>query len=209
MKLRNKIVITMLLVGGISFGQSLIRYSFKGGLNNSNADFEVIENGVSTNREYENRNSFYIGAGIEFPISSSWSDFFLQIELIYSEQGWTYYFSSLEQTLINKLDQINLPILVKKQFFSNYFVGIGAYLGHVVNAEEKFRDEKRSFKINGYDNFDFGLLLGLGYKFKFGGLIEARYMYGLADVSEISYPSSFIEHEYKNRVIQIGIGYEF
>ena len=83
----------------------------------------------------------------------------------------------------------------------------GGYVGRVIYSKEKSSNNPKRFEIDGYKNFDAGLVLGL--EFKFGVFLETRYMYGLADSSKVSYPSSFIEHEYKNRVFQIGLGYQF
>ena len=47
------------------------------------------------------------------------------------------------------------------------------------------------------------------YQFNFGGFIDARYSFGLADFSSAEFPKSSIEWVYKNRVLQFGIGYQF
>lgn len=85
----------------------------------------------------------------------------------------------------------------------------GGYLGRVVTAQKSWSDSDIKHQIEGYNNFDSGLILGLEYKFKFGLFIESRYMYGLSDISKVEFPDSNIEWVYKNRVFQTGIGYAF
>ena len=89
-KMKKKILIVLLLISSICFGQSSIKYALKGGLNSANTDFSVIVKGCSSGREYSNRNSYYLGGAIEFFINSTFKNLFLQVELIYSEQGWVY-----------------------------------------------------------------------------------------------------------------------
>jgi hypothetical protein len=209
MKKRIKILLLLLFISAINFGQSSIKYFIKGGLNSSNTDFHIIENGRSSIREFDNRNSFYVGTGFEVLLSSKQNDLLFQVALVYSEQGWVYHYTDLGDYVIHELNQINLPIIIKKRILTNLFAITGCYLGHVIHSKEKSDDNPNRFEIEGYKNFDAGLVLGLEYKFKFGGFLETKYMYGLADVSKVSYPLSFIEHEYKNRIIQIGIGFQF
>ncbi|ARV07867.1 hypothetical protein BTO04_14705 [Polaribacter sp. SA4-10] len=206
--MKIKILFLLLFISAINFGQSSIKYFIKGGLSSSNTVFHVIKNGSSSIREFDNRNSFYVGTGFEILLSSKQNDLLFQVELVYSEQGWVIHYT-YSGYVIHELNQINLPIIIKKRIFKNLFAITGGYLGHVIHSKEKSYDNPNRFEIEGYKNFDAGLVLGLEYKFKFGGFLETKYMHGLADVSKVSYPSSFIEHEYKNRIIQIGIGFQF
>ena len=63
--------------------------------------------------------------------------------------------------------------------------------------------------LNDYTNFDLGATIGIQYDFDFGLYIETRYLYGLTDILKLEYPESLIEHENKNRVFQVGIGFNF
>jgi len=192
-----------------SFGQS-INFSAKGGLNISNTKFSVIKHGVSSNRDYDNRMSFYIGGGLDFPILSK-NDFKLrmQVELLYSREGTTRKFPSSDYTRILNLDQIKLPILLKKKLFNQLDLLGGGYVGYIIDVQEDTgTGGLRSIK-NYYTDFDLGVIMGIEYHFNLGIFIESRYNYGLADVSVIEFPNSAIEHSYKNRLFQLGIGYKF
>jgi hypothetical protein len=197
----------LLFINGVSFGQSSVKYSLKGGLNSSNTNYSVIKKGHSSKREYDNRNSFYIGGAIEVFINSKLKNLSLQIELIYSEQGNTYDFSNFTET--DEINQINMPLVLKKSITTSLYGVFGGYVGHVIHAKEKYSDSSNKFEIEGYKNFDAGLIFGLEYQFNIGFFLETRYMYGIADISKVSYPSSFIEHNYKNRVFQLGLGIRF
>lgn len=202
-----------LLLMTIGYGQKT-KFAVKGGLNLSNTRFSVIQNGQELDRsfyghdKYKNRAAFYLGGSAEFllkPNKDKTSS--IQVELLYSKQGSTYNFSDSKKTF--ELDQINLPIVLKYPLFNNFFILGGGYLGHVINAQESWSNNDIKHQIEGYHNFDSGLILGLEYKFKFGLFIESRYMYGLSDVSKVEFPDSNIEWVYKNRVFQIGVGYDF
>jgi|SaaInl59LU_5_DNA_1037362.scaffolds.fasta_scaffold28010_2 hypothetical protein len=42
-----------------------------------------------------------------------------------------------------------------------------------------------------------------------GRRLDFRYIYGLKDISDLKSEEYNIEHEYKNRVFQFGLGYKF
>ncbi len=207
MQKRINYLLTVLFISTISFGQSSVKYSLKGGLNSSNTKFSVIKMGHYSSREFDNRNSFYIGGAIEFFINSKFKNLSLQVELIYSEQGNTYDFTAFIST--DEINQINMPIVLKKPIITDFYGVLGGYIGHVIHAKEKYSDSSNKFEIEGYKNVDAGFIFGLEYQFNFGLFLETRYLFGIADISKVSYPSSFIEHEYKNRLFQLGLGYRF
>lgn len=202
------VVIVLLLLGVDVYGQSL-NYFLKGGISISNTTFTVIERGVESGRERDNRYSFYFGGGIERSIGANSDKLHVQIELIYSEQGWVYHYTDPGDYLTHEINQINLPITLKKEYFKNLHIVFGGYIGQVIHSKEKSSDSNNRFEVEKYKNLDAGLLAGIEYNFNIGIIFEARYMHGLMDISKVSYPLSFIEHEYKNRVIHIGIGYRF
>ena len=175
----------------------------KGGLNISNTEFNVLDNEMSSsNRDFDNRYSYYIGTMIEFSKFSN--NLSIQIELIYTEQGYSV--EGFKEDEI--LNQINIPILLKKEIFRNTYLLTGGYFGVIVSPK---KDSFFNEVFDKYSNFDGGLVLGLEYEFDFGGFIETRYNYGLIDVSNTKFisPTNTVEWEYFNRVFQIGLGYKF
>ena len=106
----------LFLLSSLSNQCQSIKFNIKTGYNLSNIEYNVIVNGSSSSRENHNRNSFYIGGEMEYPINwKSKNDTALKVGLIYSEQGNTYFETS---TIIN---QINLPIVLKKRMFNDFF----------------------------------------------------------------------------------------
>lgn len=190
-----------------SFGQS-INFSVKGGLNISNTKFSVIEHGNSSSRDYDNRTSFFVGGGFDFSILSKKDVLLMQVELLYSREGHTIFYPSLDYRRIFNLDQVKLPILLKNKLFNQLYLLGGGYVGYIINVQEDAARGLRSIKDD-YNNFDTGVIIGVEYHFNLGIFIEARYNHGLADVSSVEFPNSSIEHDYKNRLFQMGIGYKF
>lgn len=189
----------LMLVFSLSIHSQSIKFNIKTGYNSSNIEYNVIVNGSSSNREIHNRNSFYVGGEMEYPINwKSTNDTSIKIGLIYSEQGSTYFETT---TIIN---QINLPIVLKKRIFNNFSFQAGTYLGYIIKVKDSW-----GTTLNDYTNFDFGSTIGIQYDFDFGLYIETRYLYGLTDILKLEYPENLIEHENKNRVFQVGFGFNF
>ena len=196
----------IIVVCSSSYGQKM-KYGLKGGMNVSNTKFAVIENGNSSSREFDNRTSYYFSGFVEYsPISKSNKPISLLVELQFSKQGYSYNRSS-ETGFVLQLDQINLPLILKKPLINNFSVIGGVYFGYVTSSNEKYQGRK--FPENQYYNFDNGLLIGGEYLFDFGLFLDFRYIYGLKDISDLKSEEYNIEHEYKNRVFQFGLGYKF
>lgn len=199
MKVLLKIIFIVLITTS-SYGQK-VKFGVKGGMNISNAKFVVTVNENESDRDFGNRISYYLGTDAEFNLNSSNNKSpSIIVELIYSKQG--YDFGGIYTV---KVDQINIPILYKQPIIDNFSLSGGGYLGYVINYQE----ENNSAKYNQYKNFDIGLLIGIRYQFSFNLYLESRYLYGLADISDVEFPSSMIEWDHKNRVLQLGIGYNF
>ncbi|MEE9377506.1 MAG: outer membrane beta-barrel protein [Candidatus Lokiarchaeia archaeon] len=207
-----KLFVTLLVFVALginnSFGQS-IKLSAKGGLNVSNTRFSVVVDGSTSYREYDNRASFYLGGSLEFLLLSKNNfNLLMQLELLYSREGTTLFHPALDYRNTFELDQVKLPILLKMELSNKLYLLGGGYIGDVILARDDISGGKK-FKRDGYNNFDIGLIIGMEYHYKYGIFIESRYNLGLADVSSVAYPASFIEHNYKNRLFQLGIGYRF
>ncbi len=204
----KSIYFTMLtvLICSVSYGQKL-QYGIKGGMNVSNTKFTVLDNGESSARDFDNQISYYISGFVEcFPKTESNKPISIQVELQFSKQGYSYH-SSSETSFIFQLDQMNLPLTLKKPVINDFSIVGGVYLGYVTSSNEKYQGRK--YQQNEYFNFDNGLLIGAEYSFDFGLLLDFRYMYGLKNMSNFKSQESNIEHEYKNRVFQFGLGYTF
>jgi hypothetical protein len=200
------LTIITVMIYSVSYGQKW-KYGLKGGMNASNTKFTVLYQGESSEREYDNRISYYIGGFVEYiPKPESNKSISIQAELQFSKQGYSYNRTS-ETGYEFQLDQINLPLTLKKPLINDFSIISGIYLGYVTSSNEKYQGNK--YQQNQYFNFDIGLLIGAEYSFDFGLLLEIRYMYGLKNMSDFKSQDNLIEHEYKNRIIQLGLGYTF
>tara|TARA_B110000091_G_C13668948_1_gene412900 strand:- start:197 stop:814 length:618 start_codon:yes stop_codon:yes gene_type:complete len=195
-----------LLICSVTYSQKL-KFGLKGGMNLSNTKFTVLDNGESSARDYDSRISYYIAGFIEyFPKPESKKPISVQAELQFSKQGYSFNRSS-ETGFIFQLDQMNLPLIIKKPIIADFSIVGGIYLGYVTSSNEKYQGRK--FQQDEYFNFDNGLLVGGEYSFDFGLLLDFRYMLGFQNMSDFKSQESNVEHEYKNRVFQFGLGYKF
>tara|TARA_R110001583_G_scaffold765_1_gene7080 strand:- start:3075 stop:3692 length:618 start_codon:yes stop_codon:yes gene_type:complete len=200
------LTILTVMICSVNYGQKL-KTGLKGGMNVSNTKFTVLDNGESSEREFDNRISYYIGGFVEYlPKPESNKPISIQAELQFSKQGYSYNRSS-ETGFIFQLDQMNLLLTLKKPVLNEFSMVGGVYLGYVTSSNEKYQGEK--YQQDEYFNIDNGLLIGAEYSFDFGLFLELRYMYGLKNMSEFKSQESNIEHEYNNRVFQLGLGFTF
>lgn len=137
----------------------------------------------------------------------------IQPEFIYSMQGAVsdeipLGSKSLKTTYT--LHYLDIPVLLKVYPWRGLNVQVGPQFGFCVSDEFELKvgDEKISsndFKEYGYEQvartFDFSIALGLGYEFDFGLVVDARYNFGLTDISD--------DGEGKNTLLMISLGYKF
>ena len=113
----------------------------------------------------------------------------LQIEFLYSQQG--YELQDNGGIFTQKLDYLNLPLLLKMYPSENFFLETGPQIGLAVSHKEKFNPQ----------NFDWGFNFGAGFKTNSGVSLGARYHLGLGSIYDEGSP--------KNRVWQFSLGFDF
>ncbi|GFZ76652.1 hypothetical protein GCM10011531_02390 [Aquaticitalea lipolytica] len=145
------------------------------------------------------RHSFHIGFYSESFLNDNVS---LQIELLYSQQG--YELSDEGGTYTQKLNYINLPLMLKAYPSDNFFLEAGPQVGYAITHKEEFDssfslfDTSQEFNPN---SFDWGVNFGGGFKTDTGVSFGVRYHLGLGDIYDEGKP--------KNRVWQFSIGFDF
>lgn len=145
------------------------------------------------------RHSFHIGFYSESFLNDNVS---LQIELLYSQQG--YELSDGGGTYTQKLNYINLPLMLKAYPSDNLFLEAGPQVGYAITHKEEFDssfslfDTSQEFNPN---SFDWGVNFGGGFKTDTGVSFGVRYHLGLGDIYDEGKP--------KNRVWQFSIGFDF
>ncbi|EDP97070.1 porin family protein [Kordia algicida OT-1] len=125
----------------------------------------------------------------------------LQIEVLYSQQG--YEIEANGGTFTQKLDYINLPLMLKGYLGDNFFLEVGPQVGVAISHKEEFDsnfnlfDTTQEFEPN---SFDYGVNFGAGFKTNSGISLSARYHLGLGDIYDDGSP--------KNRVWMFSVGFD-
>lgn len=178
----------------------LASISIFGILNGYSQDKGDIELGVGAGINLSNVSSYdgqnntsyltALNAGVsgEYYFSDRWG---IKAKLIYENKGWADGFISIENTNSFesdfKLTYITLPIMANWHFGSkrNWYLNFGPYAGFLLDAEDSELkiDLKDAFKST-----DFGLALGIGYKFVISDRTKLYIEYdgqsGLIDIFE-------------------------
>ena len=126
----------------------------------------------------------------------------IQPEILYSQQG--YKILDNNATFTQKLDYINMPIMLKIYPVKSFFLEAGPQIGFSIAHKETYDagfvlfDTSEEFEPN---NFDWGVNLGAGFKSDAGVSLGARYHIGQSDIYDDNKP--------KNRILQVYLGFEF
>lgn len=164
----------------------------KGGYNVSSVSFD----GTS---ETARLHGFHIGVYGESYLGKYFS---IQPEILYSKQGYKIIEDS--GTYTQKLDYINVPLMLKLYPVKSFFLEAGPQIGFSISHKETFDsgfilyDTSKEFEPS---NFDWGVNLGAGFKSDAGVSLGARYHIGQSDIYDEDKP--------KNRVWQLYLGFEF
>jgi hypothetical protein len=163
--------------GGLKGGYNLAAVSFDG------------------DGETEQRHGFHIGVYGESFISESFS---IQPELMYSQQG--YEITNSSGTFTQKLDYINLPLMLKAYPSKNFFLEAGPQIGLAVSHKEEYDGLFSGSQEYDPNNFDWGMNFGGGFKTDSGISFGVRYHLGLGDLYD--------EGKAQNRVLQFSLGFD-
>lgn len=130
--------------------------------------------------------------------------FALQGELGYNLLGAEYDLFSNNDPIVYSLGYIALGALLKVYPVEQvgFNLGVGVQYQFLLFANQDDLDRLDSFKSS-----DFDILIGAGYNFDFGLLLELRYMYGLTNISNL-YTNKTLAN-IKNSAIQIMTGWSF
>ncbi len=192
------------------------RFGIKAGVNS--AQFKVNNDAYTPSSaapDASHKTSFHAGAFVNVPIGGN---FRLQPELIYSGQG-----SKIGETVTTNagtrtfryeedLHYVNLPIMLQLQSPGGFYIETGPQLSYLIDAKTKgttpisTTDETDMEDMR--DNFDIAWAAGIGYTTRIGLGIGGRFNYGFRNIVKEN-SSGVSMGDLENRVIQIGLTYQF
>ncbi|NBL64885.1 outer membrane beta-barrel protein [Flavobacterium sp. NST-5] len=146
------------------------------------------------------RTSFYVGGGVELPLTNSVS---LQPEILYSQQG--FYQNIGDEPLRNqyyqKLNYLNLPILIKYYFIKDFSFEIGPQISFNILSDRSDAPELSEEILGKTRKLDAGIATGLSFRFESGLLMTIRF--------NQAFTENIVDAKTKNTVIQLGTGFKF
>jgi hypothetical protein len=131
------------------------------------------------------------GVFVEIPINEKFS---FQPEILYSIQGYSF------DDDVVALNYLNIPLIGKYYVTKGLSLEAGPQIGFLLSAKDDGKDVK-----NNFNNIDFGVNLGLGYKLENGLNFGVRYNLGLSNINNIEGSSNKL----RNGVVQATVGYSF
>lgn len=194
----KKIFFTIIIIAltvGVSMAQN-VRFGAKAGVNSTNFYGDDVD-------DYGSVRGFVIGGFVRFALSDK---FDLQPELLYSQQGAEISMISdgINVDMEYKLDYINIPIVLKRNFNSGLNVHAGPQLGILTSAKVDWKAQGSSGDEDIKDeleDIDFSLCLGVGYEFTSGLGFDLRFNIGLTDIDD--------DMDGKHTVGQLTVSYAF
>ncbi|GJH40216.1 hypothetical protein RCZ04_07660 [Capnocytophaga sp. HP1101] len=199
------------------------------------SETNIVGNVETTKYNTVFKPGFHFGGFIEYGFNKHW---FVEAGLDYAFQGAKInsyqviredkngnVFSDVKTDLKDSskwnTQQFNIPIWIKYDI-SGFRPKVGVNLGFLTKAEVKVEEQQfaiHSFKYSLDPNkkFDIGLGIGAEYNLPFGLFFDATFNLGLTELST-KQKQIFEEGEellpfpsltFKNRIIQVGVGYKF
>ena len=147
---------------------------------------------VSTNNQNSNASvGVNLGFSSDYYFNNRWS---IKGKLIYDQKGWTNGFIQDINTRIKyrtnfNLNYLTIPIMANWHFgrTKDWYLHFGFYTGFLLNVKETAYNTDVK---DGFNSTDFGLVLGVGYKFsvsdKLKLIIEYDGQSGLKDVFKLN-----------------------
>ncbi len=198
--------IAVLAVFGVTATQAQeVRLGAKGGVNFSS----LSGDGFDAFDDPEGRTSFHIGAFAEIPLSERFS---IQPEVLYSGQGFDLISREGADDTEVQLDYINVPVMAKVYLIEGLYAEAGPQIGfNVKNEIDSDPDDvgSGSTELDGdlFNDIDFSVGVGAGYRFNNGLFLNARYNFGLTDI--VNNEDIPFDVDAKNSVFAVSAGYSF
>lgn len=183
--------------------QAQTNLAFKGGLNLADVRNVQSTDDVPELVQTTNAFGFYAGTNIAFSVTEKlgW-----QTELLYSLKGTNQQMRGNSGKLREHYHYLSIPLALKYQIFPSLEFQLGIELS-ILLASDQYRS---TIRILDQDRkLDIGALGGLCYSFseRFG--IEARYVFGLLPLSNLTIfdqvAAPEVDYSWFNQVLQVGL----
>ena len=145
------------------------------------------------------RHGFHLGVYGNSSINSLMA---IQVEAMYSQQG--YQLKNDSGTYTQKLNYINVPVMLQLYPIKQVFLEGGAQVGYAISHKETYDSSFNLFDAESDitpDRFDWGFNVGSGIKMDSGFSLGIRYHIGMGEIYD--------EGEPKNRMWQFSVGIDF
>jgi hypothetical protein len=190
-----------------SFSQAQFAIGIKAGPNFANIDTDA-----SAAQNYENRTGWHAGA---FLLVKG-EKFGFQPEIIFSQQGSKFKYSTSSPSLKQNFSYVNIPLIFKLYTIGGINLQVGPQIGLLTSAErEDFAVGQMGGAItkedikNDLKKTDISLALGVGVDLPFGLTVDGRYNWGLTDNDDGAITNSGAPiGQIKNQVWQLSVGYK-
>jgi opacity protein-like surface antigen len=173
-----------------------IHFGLKAGLNMAS---------VSTTDDATNPNArtgFNIGAVVAYDVTQKFS---IQLELLYSQQGYTFEASGGDGNQTAEIDYINIPVMFGFTVVEGLTLQAGPELGFNTRAIYTADGLKLDF-IDLTNTVNVGAGAGLQYELDFGLFFQARYVWGISNVFDENDSEGIT---IRNKVASLSVGYFF
>ena len=163
-------------------------FGLKGGVNISQLHFD-------NNTSSDSKVGVNLGILAHIHASKTWA---VQPELLYSLEGA----QKVGNSGINyNLNYLNVPVLLQYMFDNGFRLEGGPQIGFLLNAKRKAGDV--TVDDDGFKTTAFSIPLGVGYLTSSGVGLDARYVFGLSNISD-SENGPIIQ----SNVFQLGLFYQ-
>ena len=146
-------------------------FGVKGGLNAGSLNMD----GTS----HQTRIGFNAGAFAHIHTSLNWS---IQPEIMYSAEGARIPLVGGNLTAKYRLNYLNFPVLLQYMFNNGLRVEGGAQFGVLLSAKDKVGSETRDINDH-FQSTSVSIPLGVSYLTRKGFGLDARYVFGLSNIS--------------------------
>ncbi|SDB42289.1 Outer membrane protein beta-barrel domain-containing protein [Flavobacteriaceae bacterium MAR_2010_188] len=189
------IVAALAMFGFNGFAQMESHFGVKAGVNFAKLTGDNVE-------DADGRTGFHIGAIYELMVGEK---FFIQPELVYSQQGLQSKVDDFETKL--KLDYLNIPVMAKYYISEDFAIEAGPQVGILMNAKGESDGRDTDVK-DFFKGSDISLGGGLSYNMETGLFLQARYMIGISNVFDGGDEDTFGD-DLTNSVLSFSVGYMF